>query len=95
MSVAAATCADANTASTAAIIRGEAALAWLDGLRLPARLVAESGAVVTLGAWPPDQPSAPPEPASPGERPPGTPLAYGPVPPSPGRGPVGLRPGAQ
>jgi thiamine biosynthesis lipoprotein ApbE len=51
-SVAAATCADANAASTAAIIRGEAALAWLAGLRLPARLVAESGAVVTLGAWP-------------------------------------------
>jgi len=58
VSVAAGTCADANAASTAAIIRGEAALAWLDGLRLPARLVAESGAVVTLGAWPPEQPSA-------------------------------------
>lgn len=58
VSVAAATCADANAASTAAIIRGEAALAWLDGLRLPARLVAESGAVVTLGGWPPEQPSA-------------------------------------
>jgi thiamine biosynthesis lipoprotein len=57
-SVAAATCADANAASTAAIIRGEAALAWLAGLRLPARLVAESGAVVTLGAWPQEQPSA-------------------------------------
>jgi thiamine biosynthesis lipoprotein ApbE len=53
-SVAAATCVDANTASTAAIIRGEAAPAWLAGLRLPARLVAESGAVVTLGAWPPE-----------------------------------------
>jgi thiamine biosynthesis lipoprotein ApbE len=58
VSVAAATCADANAASTAAIIRGEAALAWLDGLRLPARLVAESGAVVTLGGWPPEQHSA-------------------------------------
>jgi len=58
VSVAAGTCADANTASTAAIIRGEAALAWLAGLELPARLVAESGAVVTLGGWPPDQPSA-------------------------------------
>ena len=57
-SVAAATCADANAASTAAIIRGEAALGWLAGLRLPARLVAESGAVVTLGGWPPEQPSA-------------------------------------
>ena len=58
VSVAATTCADANAASTAAIIRGEAALAWLDGLRLPARLVAESGAVVTLGDWPREQPSA-------------------------------------
>ena len=58
VSVAAATCADANAASTAAIIRGEAALAWLAGLQLPARLVAESGAVVTLGGWPPEQPSA-------------------------------------
>jgi len=57
VSVAAATCADANTASTAAIIRGEAGLAWLAGLGLPARLVAEAGAVVTLGGWP-GQPSA-------------------------------------
>jgi thiamine biosynthesis lipoprotein len=57
-SVGAATCADANAASTAAIIRGEAAPAWLAGLRLPARLVAESGAVVTLGGWPPEQASA-------------------------------------
>ncbi|MBO0816611.1 MAG: FAD:protein FMN transferase [Actinobacteria bacterium] len=57
-SVAATTCADANMASTAAIIRGEAAPAWLAGLGVPARLVAESGAVVTLGGWPPDQPSA-------------------------------------
>ena len=57
-SVAAATCVDANAASTAAIIRGEAAPAWLAGLRLPARLVAESGAVVTLGGWPPEQSSA-------------------------------------
>jgi FAD:protein FMN transferase len=58
VSVAAATCADANAASTAAVIRGEAAPAWLTGLRLPARLVADSGAVVTLGGWPPEQPSA-------------------------------------
>lgn len=57
-SVAAATCVDANATSTAAIIRGEAAPAWLAGLRLPARLVAESGAVVHLGGWPPEQPSA-------------------------------------
>jgi FAD:protein FMN transferase len=58
VSVAAATCADANMATTAAIIRGEAAPAWLAELGFPARLVAESGAVVTLGGWPPDHPSA-------------------------------------
>src|SRR5215467_10525284 len=58
VSVAAATCADANMASTAAIIRGEAALSWLAELGFPARLVAESGAVVTLGGWPSDHPSA-------------------------------------
>jgi len=57
-SVAADTCADANAASTAAIIRGEAALAWLAGLGLPARLVAESGAVVTLCGWPEQPPAA-------------------------------------
>jgi len=45
-------------AAPVAIIRGEGALAWLAGLGFPARLVAESGAVVTLGGWPPDQPSA-------------------------------------
>ena len=57
-SVAADICADANAASTAAIIRGEAALAWLAGLGLPARLVAESGAVVTLCGWPEQPPAA-------------------------------------
>jgi thiamine biosynthesis lipoprotein ApbE len=52
VSVAAATCTDANTASTAAVIRGEAAPGWLAGLGLAARLVAESGAVLTVGGWP-------------------------------------------
>ena len=54
VSVAAATCADANTAATAAIIRGRQALPWLAGLGLPARLVAQDGAVQTLNAWPAD-----------------------------------------
>jgi thiamine biosynthesis lipoprotein ApbE len=53
-SVAAATCTDANIASTAAIIRGESAPAWLAGLGVAARLVTESGAVRTLGGWPPE-----------------------------------------
>jgi thiamine biosynthesis lipoprotein ApbE len=51
-SVAAATCADANTAATAAIIRGRQALSWLASLRLPARLVAMDGTIHTLNAWP-------------------------------------------
>jgi thiamine biosynthesis lipoprotein ApbE len=52
VSVAAATCADANTAATAAIIRGRLAPGWLTGLRLPARLVAQDGTVHVLNAWP-------------------------------------------
>jgi thiamine biosynthesis lipoprotein len=54
VSVAAATCVDANTASTAAILRGEAAAQWLDGLHLPARLVGRDGTTVIVGGWPAD-----------------------------------------
>jgi thiamine biosynthesis lipoprotein len=52
VSVAAASCVDANIASTAAILRGERAVRWLDGLRLPARLVRHDGAIVTVAGWP-------------------------------------------
>ena len=52
VSVAAASCTDANIASTAAIIKGRAAPAWLTGLGLPARLVDEAGQVRTIGGWP-------------------------------------------
>lgn len=52
VSVTAATCADANAASTAAIIRGAPAAGWLAGIGLPARLVDISGRVVTVGGWP-------------------------------------------
>jgi FAD:protein FMN transferase len=52
VSVAAASCAAANTASTAAIIKGESAPGWLAGLGLPARLVTASGGVLTIGGWP-------------------------------------------
>lgn len=52
VSVAAATCVDANTASTASIIRGRSAVAWLAGLGLPARLVRPDGFAVTTGGWP-------------------------------------------
>jgi thiamine biosynthesis lipoprotein len=50
--VAAASCADANTAATAAIIRGRQALPWLTSLQLPARLVGLDGTVSTLAGWP-------------------------------------------
>src|SRR6185437_12443645 len=59
VSVAAGTCFDANTASTAAIIRGEAAVAWLDDAGLPARLVRPDGTVVTTAGWPADDDPAP------------------------------------
>jgi thiamine biosynthesis lipoprotein len=52
VSVAAASCVDANTASTAAIIRGLQALDWLSNLGLPARLVDAAGTVRTVGGWP-------------------------------------------
>jgi FAD:protein FMN transferase len=54
VSVAAATCVDANTASTAAIIRDAAAPQWLESLGLPSRLVRPDGSVVTIAGWPPD-----------------------------------------
>ncbi len=52
VSVAAGSCADANIASTAAIVLGPAAADWLAAQGLPARLVALDGAVLTLGGWP-------------------------------------------
>ncbi len=51
-SVVAATCVDANIASTAAILLGVDAAGWLDDQGLPARLVAHDGRVVRIGAWP-------------------------------------------
>ena len=55
VSVAAASCADANAASTAAIIKGEPAVAWLEHLGLAARLVDPAGNMHRIGGWPPDQ----------------------------------------
>jgi thiamine biosynthesis lipoprotein len=54
VSVTAASCLDANTASTAAIIRGERALSWLQTLGLPSRLVGVDGLVRYLAGWPAD-----------------------------------------
>jgi thiamine biosynthesis lipoprotein len=50
--VTAATCLDANTASTAAIIRGERALSWLQSAGLPSRLVGVDGRVRYVAGWP-------------------------------------------
>jgi thiamine biosynthesis lipoprotein len=49
--VAARSCVEANTASTAAIVLGAAAPAWLDRRELPARLVSASGGVLPVGGW--------------------------------------------
>jgi thiamine biosynthesis lipoprotein len=51
-SVAAASCAEANIASTAALVMGPRASAWLAAQGLPARLVAVSGRVAVQGDWP-------------------------------------------
>ena len=51
-SVAAATCVDANTASTAALVNAEGALAWLAEIGLPARLVNAAGDVYAVAGWP-------------------------------------------
>jgi thiamine biosynthesis lipoprotein len=52
VTVAAATCVDANTASTAAIVRGEVAIDWLASLGLPARLVRADGRIIRTPTWP-------------------------------------------
>ncbi len=72
--VVAATCEAANTASTACIVLGPAALDWLASARLPARLVAQDGSVVRVGGWPePEQgtPDDEPSRADSGEAPAG------------------------
>lgn len=50
--VVAGTCVDANIASTAAIVKGEAAIQWLETSRLPARLVDRTGSIHRLAGWP-------------------------------------------
>lgn len=54
VTVAAATCLDANIATTAAIIRGARAERWLTECDLPSRLVAGDGTVRHLAGWPCD-----------------------------------------
>jgi thiamine biosynthesis lipoprotein ApbE len=55
VSVAAATCVDANIASTAAIVLGVSARAWLAAAGLPARLVTVGGEVEVTAGWPADR----------------------------------------
>ena len=52
VSVAAASCVDANIASTAAIVLGDEAPAWLADRGLAARLVAVDGGIRTVAGWP-------------------------------------------
>jgi FAD:protein FMN transferase len=52
VSVAAASCLDANIASTAAIVRGERVVPWLEELGLPSRLVAADGSARHVAGWP-------------------------------------------
>jgi thiamine biosynthesis lipoprotein ApbE len=50
--VAAATCVDANIASTAAIVKADDAIAWLERLGLAARLVGQDGRIERTTRWP-------------------------------------------
>jgi thiamine biosynthesis lipoprotein len=65
VTVAGASCVDANLASTASVILGEQAPAWLAERRCDARLVAVDGAVALLGNWPWEGSGAAPVAASP------------------------------
>ena len=52
VTVAAASCVDANVATTNALVIGDDAPAWLDSLALPARLVDMDGRIARLCGWP-------------------------------------------
>jgi FAD:protein FMN transferase len=61
VSVAAGDCTDANIASTAAMVRGADAPAWLAARSLPSRLVAPDGEVRTVAGWPQEPREVPAE----------------------------------
>jgi thiamine biosynthesis lipoprotein len=52
VTVVASSCVEANTASTAAMVMGPSALAWLEARQLPARLVSMDGTVARVAGWP-------------------------------------------
>ena len=58
VSVAAGSCVDANTASTACVVMGSRAADWLERSALPGRLVRPDGSVETVGGWPADPEAA-------------------------------------
>ncbi|WP_299929600.1 FAD:protein FMN transferase [uncultured Nocardioides sp.] len=58
VTAAGATCVAANTASTAAIVMGDAATGWLEDHAVSARLVGRRGAVARTGAWPRERSAA-------------------------------------
>jgi thiamine biosynthesis lipoprotein len=58
VSVAAATCVDANIASTAAIVLGDDAPDWLAARGLPARLVDQEGRAHAVADWPQERAAA-------------------------------------
>lgn len=57
VTVAAHSCLEANTLTTAAMVRGETAWPWLHGLGVPARLVRADGVVLATGPWPTAHPA--------------------------------------
>lgn len=58
VSAAGSTCSAANAASTAAVVLGAEAPAWLDERGVTARLVATDGRVHPIGAWPHERSAA-------------------------------------
>lgn len=59
VSVAAASCLEANAASTAAIVWGAEAVDRLSAMAVPARLEHVDGAVTAIGGWPTDESARP------------------------------------
>ena len=58
VSVAAGSCVDANTASTAAMVMGRSAVRWIGERGLPSRLVGRDGTTVVVAGWP-EEPADP------------------------------------
>jgi thiamine biosynthesis lipoprotein len=52
VTVTAASCVDANAASTAAMVKGATAEQWLESIHLPSRLVAVDGRILRVAGWP-------------------------------------------